>query len=183
MLHVPSGYTDARFSPGVGIGFLRDLPLNKARTWAIAPGLGYSFDTFGNNVLTQGTPEAPTWMIKSSNTIGKNKYLIHQLELPIEFRWRTSTPESHQFWRVYAGIKLGYRWYQEYVYSAEDDTFLRTQIPHLNRWSCTTYLVAGWNTWNIYAGYYWLPFFENAELQGYPLKLRAFQVGLMFYIL
>lgn len=183
MLHTPSGYSDARFSPGFGMGFLRDFPFNKARTWAIAPGLGYSFDSYGNNLVVQGTYEQPTWSTKPSNSLSKNKYLIHQLELPIELRWRTSTPESHQFWRVYAGCKLGYRWYQEYVYAASDDAFVRTQIPNLNRWSLSTYLAAGWNTWNIYAGYDWLPFFEGASINGTDLHAKAFQVGLMFYIL
>src|SRR5690606_16254679 len=45
------GISQNKFSAGLGIGFLRDMPLNKARTFAVAAGLGYAFQNYNQNLL------------------------------------------------------------------------------------------------------------------------------------
>jgi hypothetical protein len=39
-----SGLRQNKFSSGFSIGFLRDMPVNKNRTFAVAVGLGYSLN-------------------------------------------------------------------------------------------------------------------------------------------
>ena len=40
----PSGFKQFGFSQGFTAGFLRDFPISKDRKWAIAPGVGYSYN-------------------------------------------------------------------------------------------------------------------------------------------
>ena len=44
------GIAQNKLSPGIAFGFLRDMPINKSRTFAIATGLGYSLNIFDNNL-------------------------------------------------------------------------------------------------------------------------------------
>lgn len=46
----PAGFRQHSLSSGITVGFLRDMPFNKKRTWAIAAGLGYSYNNLKNNI-------------------------------------------------------------------------------------------------------------------------------------
>ena len=91
-----NGIRQGRFTPSYSVGFLRDMPVNKSRTLAIAAGMGYSINNYNINYRTTDV----------NNTLGynllttfydKNKLVLHYIDLPLELRWRTSTPESHKF--------------------------------------------------------------------------------------
>jgi hypothetical protein len=45
----PSGFSQNSFSSGFTFGFLRDMPINATRTFAIAPGLGFSYQNYHQN--------------------------------------------------------------------------------------------------------------------------------------
>src|SRR5690606_24936690 len=47
----PAGYTPNSISLGITAGFLRDIPVNEARTHAVAIGLGYSYNNIKNNLF------------------------------------------------------------------------------------------------------------------------------------
>lgn len=183
MQNAPSGFDQLKISPNIVFGFLRDFPINKKRTWAIASGLGYRLSIMNQNL---GIPENgnPNSYIILSGDFDKNKLTTHYLELPIEIRWRTSTPESHRFWRIYTGFKLSYLIQDQYKFEGSGTKIKQTGNSDLEKLQYGAYISSGWNTWNAYIYYGFNPIFKDATMiSGEKIKLNTFNIGLMFYIL
>lgn len=185
LLDRPTGISQNKFSSGFTGGFLRDMPINKKRTFAIATGLGLSYNKIFQNLLISKTNQETNYSIIQPG-INYNKNKIDQIfiDIPIEFRWRTSTPESHEFWRIYSGFKFSYLVLDKYVYvDSESKTILR-QNNDLNKLRFGAYLACGYNTWNFYAYYGLNPIFKSsAKLNNEAIGLNTLNLGLMFYIL
>jgi hypothetical protein len=47
--------SQSKFSTGLSAGFLRDMPINKDRTNAIAAGLGFTYNNTFKTLLLKGT--------------------------------------------------------------------------------------------------------------------------------
>lgn len=182
----PDGFKQNKFSPGISVGFLRDMPINKNRTWAIAAGLGYSLAVYNQNLVIDDSTSPTSYQIIGSDitNYSKDKLSLHFIELPIEIRWRNSTPESHKFWRIYSGLKLSYLFYDQYKLVSSDATIKSSNNKDLNKFHYGAYLAVGYNTWNIYA-YYGLNqiFKSSAKVDGEFIELGTVNFGLMFYIL
>jgi hypothetical protein len=182
--NTPTGLSEGKFTPSFSLGFLRDMPINKNRTVAIAAGIGYAINNFNQNILISETDGNPHYdFIASGVNFDKNKLTLHYVEMPVEFRWRTSTPESHIFWRVYTGLKMSYLVYDRSKYSDGQDKIIVTNNKDLNKLQYGAYVAAGRNTWNFYAYYGLNPIFKSAELNGKRMDMTTFNMGLMFYIL
>ena len=160
------------------------MPFNKNRTKSIAAGIGYSINNYNQNILiseTNGIIEYnPTSSLISYDT---NKLTLHYLDIPVEFRWRTSTPESHKFWRVYTGFKFSYLVYDRSKYVDSQVTNEVTGNSDLNKFQYGTYLSVGYNTVNFYIYYGLNPIFKSAVLNGNSLDVNTLNFGFMFYIL
>lgn len=180
--NVPAGFNQNKISAGISLGFLRDFPINKNRTWAIAAGLGYSYSGMNQNLGIQEVGDKNEYRIITSG-FSKNKLIFHYVDVPIELRWRTSTPQSHKFWRVYTGFKVSYLFFDQYKYQAESTKITRNGNPDLNKLQYGAYMAAGWNTWNAYIYYGLNPIFQSASVGSETVKMRHFNIGLMFYIL
>lgn len=178
-----------KFSSGFCVGFLRDMPINKSRTFAFAAGLGYSLNIYNSNLYIYKTTNFAggtdnNYEILSSDIYyDKNKLSLHYLDLPIEFRWRSSTPESHKFWRVYTGLKLSYLIGDRYKFVNDVKSIVYKGNKDLNKIQYGCYIVAGLNTWNFYAYYGLNPIFKSAKINNEQVKMVSFNVGLQFYIL
>lgn len=182
--HRPEGLRQNKFSSGFSLGFLRDMPFNKTRTWAIAVGLGYAINNFNQNLqITENGSEHDYNLIDSEIAYDKNKIILHYVELPIEIRWRTSTPQSHKFWRVYTGVKFSYLVFDRYKYADGDHKFSNSSNDDFNKLQYGIYLATGYNTWNLNVYYGLNPIFKSAKLNGEPIDMHTLNVGLMFYIL
>jgi hypothetical protein len=182
----PEGVRQNKFSAGFYAGMLRDMPINDSRTVSIAAGLGYSLQNYSYNLIIAGDADNPSYSIinEQQNFYNKNKLSLHFVELPVEFRWRTSTPESHRFWRVYTGLKFSYLFHSRSVYEGEPQNALVKQNADLNQLRYGLYLSTGYNTWNFYIYYGLNPLFKkDAQLDGKPLDMKTLNMGLMFYIL
>lgn len=181
----PEGVRQNKFSPGFSIGFLRDMPFNEKRTWAVAAGLGYAFSNFSHNIfIARPGDEAYYSLVPEDASYDKNKISFHFAELPIELRWRTSTPESHKFWRVYSGFKLSYLFADRYKFDGNGGSFIIKSNKDLNKLLYGVYLSAGYNTWNFHIYYSLNPMFKSARFEnGNELTMQTLNVGLMFYIL
>lgn len=180
----PSGYTQYALSVNLTAGFLRDIPLNEARNKAIAIGLGYSYNNIKHNLLINRIGDSRSYFVDTEDSFDKNKLVLHYLELPIELRWRNSNSISHKFWRVYAGFKVSYLFADKAQYIFSNTKTTVTGNEDLNKFVYGTYISAGWNTWNLYAYYGLNPIFKSGILSdGENVKLRSFNLGLMFYIL
>jgi hypothetical protein len=111
----PSGLSQKKFSVGLSAGFLRDMPINDDRTIAIASGL-VSLTIITMKIFYIVGQETVYSIIDSKTVYNKNKFKQLLIDVPIEFRWRTSTYESHKFWRLYGGFKFSYLLYSKSVF-------------------------------------------------------------------
>lgn len=183
--HKPVGLSQKKFSTGFSLGFLRDMPINKDRTVAIASGLGFSYNNYNENLAITGTGQMPVYfMIDSKASYNKNKFTQLLIDLPIEFRWRTSTYESHKFWRIYGGAKFSYLLYDRSIFNDADGKIIISSNKDFNKFLYGLYVSAGYNTINVYA-YYGLNsiFKKSAEVDGQKLDIKSLNIGLIFYIL
>ena len=185
LLDTPKGVSQNKFSAGFTGGFLRDMPINKKRTVALATGLGVTYNKYFQTLVVSSLNNVAQYEIIARGTqYDKNKFEEILIDLPLQFRWRNSTAESHKFWRIYAGFKLSYvaLGRSKYVDSGYDITV--TDNADLNKLRVGAFLVWGYNTWNFY-GYYGLtPIYKSsAQLNNQSVGMNALHVGLMFYIL
>jgi len=184
LVNRPLGITQNKFTPSFSLGILRDMPFNKNRTKSIAAGIGYSINNYNQNILiseTNGIIEYnPTSSLICYDT---NKLTLHYLDIPIEYRWRTSTPESHKFWRVYTGFKFSYLVYDRSKYVDSQTTIKVTGNSDLNKFQYGTYLSVGYNTVNFYVYYGLNSIFKSAVLNGKSIDVNTLNFGFMFYVL
>lgn len=185
LIDKPKGIKNEGFSGGIYAGFLRDMPINKRRNVAIAAGFGYAYNYYGHNLFAgqNDTGEMQYIALNSDYSYTRNRFVTHEVEFPLEFRWRTSTPTSYKFWRVYAGVKFSYVFYYNSKYMGEE-TILVANIPDFNRLRAGLTLSLGWNTFNFQAYYGLNPFFnDDAKIDGENVNLNTLRIGIIFYIL
>ncbi len=168
----PDGFKQFSFSPGITFGFLRDFPISKNRHWAIAPGIGYSYNNikqFINSVEIVSATE--------NNTTDNIRTIIssHTIDFPLEIRWRNATPNSHSFWRIYTGFKTSYVFNSKLESTTENTK--ESILDEINRLQYGAYISVGFNTWNPYIYYGINPIFKEGS------KMSNFNVGFIFYIL
>lgn len=184
--NTPNNFSQQGFSTGFSLGFIKDMPINKQRNIAIAVGFGYGLNTFNQNILVSKNSfgQYEYSILSGSDTYSKNKFTTHMLELPIEFRWRTSTPTQYDFWRIYAGFKLGYTFANTTKHVGDLGAFKHHNVAGFNNFQYGLTLSAGYNTWNIHL-YYALNsiFKDDVLIDGTKTDLNAVKLGLMFYIL
>lgn len=182
----PDGISSTDFSTGFHFGFIRDLPVNIKRNWAIGLGLGVSTNSYNQNLAITENANGLEFNNTDTflNSVTKNKFTTYLVDVPMEFRWRTSTPTEYKFWRIYPGIKFSYLLYNST--RLESDNF-NQQLSNLNEFNKIQYgltLSAGYGTWNFHL-YYGLNsiFKDSANFNGESIDLKAVKFGLMFYIL
>ena len=181
----PKDITQNKLSTGIALGFLRDMPINKKITVAIAVGLVYSLAIYNQNLGISNANGINSYQVLDPNiSFSKNKLSFHYIDVPIEFRWRNSTPESHIFWRVYTGLKLSYLFYDEYKSVSSFGTTKQSHNSDFNQFQYGVYVAVGWNTWNFYAYYGLNPLFKSsAKIDNQSIDMNTVNFGLMFYIL
>jgi len=179
----PNDFSQNSFSTNLTTGFLRDIPVNQARTYAVAIGLGYSYSNIKHNLKTSGAGNMPVYEI--AEDFDKNKLVLHYLELPIELRWRGSDAVSHKFLRVYTGFKFSYLFYDKsQFYPNEGEIIKIRNNTDLNKLVYGAYLSIGWNTWNAYAYYGINSIYKSGGLSPQePIEINNLHLGLIFYIL
>lgn len=182
----PKGVSQSGFSSGFHLGFIKDIPINKRRNSAIGVGLGVSVNSFNQNLLINETPRGTLLSVLDRTEIDytKNKFSSYMLEMPLEYRWRTSTAEEYKFWRVYTGVKLGYVFANETKFKGDPNNVSLKNSDIFNDFQYGLTMSAGYNTWNFYVYYALNPVFNStAKLNGETLDMNAIKIGLMFYIL
>lgn len=186
LVNTPEGVSNEGFSGGLHFGFLRDMPINERRNIALAAGLGYAVNKYGYTMFIGEDDTNNTTFVALTDdfTYDKNRFVTHQIEMPIEFRWRTSTPEFYRFWRIYTGFKLGYVYYHKATFVQDNNRIQQTAIPEFDKLRTSLFLNFGYNTFNFQVQYNFNPFFnKDATLEGQPIDLSALKIGLIFYIL
>jgi hypothetical protein len=179
---IPAGFSQNGFSSGINIGFLRDMPINKKRTFAIAVGMGFSYNKWHNNLKTSEPSSVPIYEIVDKNSFSRNKTEQVFFDLPIELRWRNSTPESHKFWRIYTGFKFRYLLFDKSKYIG-NETIVVLKNSDFNQLQYGPYLAVGFNTWNLNVYYGLNSIYKSAKINNESLEMQSLNIGLIFYIL
>ena len=172
----PDNFNQYSFSTGLSAGFLRDFPISENRHWAIAPGIGYSFNDLKQNIDFSSISNG------SETEIVKSRILLHYIDLPLEIRWRNATPDSHKFWRIYGGFMASYLLNGKFKYEGSFGSGTENINDLLNKFQYATYLTFGFNTWNAYIHYGLNPFFDKNKTAT-ENNVTTLKIGLMFYIL
>ena len=186
LINKPENVSQSGFSIGLHLGFIRDFPINNARTKAIGVGLGLSTNTYNQNLLINDDVNSTEFVVLDNTQIdfSKNKFFTHLIELPIEYRWRTSTPTSYKFWRIYGGFKLGYIFRNGTRFEGDLGSLKTINSDAFQKIQYGLTLTTGYNTWNFHV-YYGLNalFKDQVTSEQEPLDLSEIRVGLMFYLL
>ncbi|TJY34601.1 porin family protein [Pontimicrobium aquaticum] len=185
LTNMPNDMYQNGFSSGFHLGFIKDMPINKRRNVALGIGLGYSTNSINNNLLiTQVADNTYTYELLNDSEFTKNKFVQHLVELPIEFRWRTSTATTYKFWRVYTGIKFGYVFASNTKFKNASNTDKINNIKDFNELQYGLTLAVGYDSWNLFIHYNLNSIFEDkARLNGSSIDTKMLKIGIMFYIL
>ena len=108
------GFRSNGLSQAFSLGFIRDFPLNINSNKALGMGLGYGITNLGSNLTAHENESDRSYdlhLIPNTRLASKNRLISHFFELPIQYRWRTSTPTQYAFWRVYTGYLLRYNFF------------------------------------------------------------------------
>src|SRR5699024_5016884 len=112
-----------------------------------------------------------------------NRYTTYMLEMPLQFRWRTSDASSYKFWRIYTGFQLGYIYYFRSRFKQPGKKIIQTDVDSLNRLRYGVTFSFGYNTFNFIVYYSLNSLFDGKTLDGNDVGLSPLKVGLIFYIL
>ena len=176
MLNLPDRISQSGFSFGLGIGFIKDFPLNKRRNIALGAGLGYGLNNYYFNVkLDAETPSA------NGNLDANNKIIMHTVELPVELRFRGSTASKYKFWRFYPGIKIAYAFAKNTSFGKSADFDVK-DIVEINEFLYGLTFSAGYNKWNLHFYYGLNDLFNETPNNDYNISISDIRVGLIFYI-
>jgi len=184
---IPEGVSSKGISGGITLGYLRDMPINKRRSLAVAVGLGFSYDQFGQNILIEEDDQNNTiYTILPSETDFKyNRLSVFVIEAPIELRWRSSTPTEYKFWRVYAGFRLGYTMWNKSSFKSSSLKITNSNINEFDKLRLATFLSLGYSKFNLFVQYNINPFFNNDAIteDGQQVDFNGIKLGLIFYLL
>jgi len=184
LINKPTDVTQRNLSYGLHGGIIKDLPLNSDRTFALGVGLGYAVNSYYTSLLATDSTIGIIYSIDDGILgVKRSKIENHLVEMPIELRWRNSSPEEFKFWRIYTGLKLGY------IFSARSKLVTESDKTSFNnsdilRFQYGLMFNFGYNTFNIHI-YYSLShlFNDGVLLESEEITMKPLRVGLIFYIL
>jgi hypothetical protein len=179
LLKLPDNFSKTGFSYNVGMGFIKDLPVNKARNIGFGVGLGYSinahyFNIKENTDVPEDDPEA--------KELKSNKIALYMVEVPIQFRIRNSTPFSYKFFRFYPGVLFSYAFAQNHNLRQNED-FDVNDVIDINKFQYGVNMSVGYNKWNFYMYYGLTDLFNETESNPYQIEARELKLGIALFFL
>ena len=180
LLNKPSGFNQNGISGGITVGYIRDFPLNERRNVALGVGLGYAYNAYNQNLKIA---DNGLYEIIHNDDFNSNRLTTYTIELPLEFRWRTSTATNYSFWRIYTGVKLGYVFANKSKYTDDIDIIKVKNIDEFQNFQYGLTFSAGYSSFNISLYYGLNSLFKEAYIGDKPIDLKQLNIGLMFYIL
>jgi hypothetical protein len=179
-LNRPDEYQRTGLPVGFHMGFIKDIPLDSRSRFAFGIGAGYVIGTYKHNIQLPAYTMEDFGVINASGTLH-----THALELPLVFRWRTSTPEIQPFVRIYAGVRVNYIFYARNIFRQEGENKVVTHVTHLiDPIQYGPYLSVGYGNLNLYFTYSIKPLFirSSSSQQRDVWDLKEIKMGLRFYI-
>ena len=123
---------------------------------------------------------------RTDGSYSRNKLNYTTVDLPIEFRWRTSTPKTYNFWRIYPGIKFSYIISSRSKYVGDLGNITLRDIDNFNAFQYGLTLSAGYSGVNLFVYYGFQSLFKSgtSTIDNILLdQITSLQFGLSFYIL
>ena len=187
LVNKPNDMSQSGFSGGVHFGYIRDMPLNQRRNLALGIGIGLSIDTYSQNLFIgeSNSGQSIFEVIDGDIDFDTNRFSTHVVEIPIQFRWRTSSiGDDKAFWRIYTGINLGYMYYFKSVFEQQGNKVNQTDLDELDRTTFDYYFSFGKSKINFFFRYSLNSLFEAKLLDSQEnLNLNIIKAGVVFYIL
>jgi len=184
LLGLPENVNQRNLSYGLQAGFIKDIPINRSRTIAIGIGMGYGVYSYYSNLRAEETSTGFEYsVIGDIDSLKRSKVETHILELPLELRWRNSNAIDYKFWRIYAGVKLGYviGGRSKFVSDNLKESFYNTDIRQFQYGLTFNF---GYNTFNVHAYYALNALFDDqTTIDGIDISMKPLRIGLIFYIL
>ncbi|SDR67252.1 Outer membrane protein beta-barrel domain-containing protein [Polaribacter sp. KT25b] len=177
----PSGVTKSSFSYAVSTGFLKDIILNKKGSFSFALGVGYGFDFFNHDLKVSEINNST--FFDTSENISSNVFKAHNLEFPLEIRWRTSTAKRYEFWRIYTGVKFLYNISNTFQFTENETAYKYKDVSAYRKLQYGLTFSAGYTEFNAYLFYSLTPVFEKGTINGENIDTRVLKFGLIFYLL
>ena len=178
LLDAPEGVTQNKLSHTFSFGFIRDMPFTANRNLALGVGLGVAYNVIYTNYQYDSIENS--FLFVPNDIV--NQWNSSEIEIPIEFRWRDSSPTNYHFWRVYAGI-VGYYTLNATQHSRNGLSDSKTALS-LDKFRLAFRLNVGNNTWNLTYSFPIDTLFETIEpFQNKPFStIKYAKLGLIFYI-
>jgi hypothetical protein len=179
LLNLPDNFSITGFSYNVAMGFIRDIPVNKARNIGFGVGLGYSinahyFNIKENTDVPEDDPEV--------KELKSNKIALYMIEVPVQFRVRNSTPLKYKFFRFYPGLLFSYAFAQNHNLRQNED-FDVNEVIDINKFQYGINMSVGYNKWNFYIYYGLTDLFNETESNPYKIEAREIKLGIAIYFL
>jgi hypothetical protein len=181
LFNQPAAIGGSGFSYGFSAGFIKDIPFRRQGDISLGIGIGYGFDTFNHGLKVDKSANVYSFSI--DNTINSNKFSIHTIEFPVEFRWRTSSAKKYKFWRIYTGVKFGYNLSNKFSYVDNGINTVFKNITNFKKFQYGLTISAGYDAFVAHLYYGLTPLLENASLGGNKIDTKMLKLGLIFYIL
>lgn len=184
---MPAGMSQSGLSGGFHAGYIRDMPVNQRRNLSFGIGLGYALNTYSHNLFIGEDTNGNTIFSVIDNDIGysTNRFVTHEIEVPLHFRWRTSSiNDNTSFWRIYAGVNFGYISYFKSTFEQANNSVTQTKLKELDRLRWSLYFSFGKSKINFFLKYTLNPMFDAKLTDSMEsVNVRVIQTGIVFYIL
>lgn len=177
----PATISRSSFSYSISTGFIKDISFNKSGNISVGIGIGYGIDFFNHKLKVEEFNNITVF--NTSANLNSNVFRSHNLELPLELRWRTSTAKSYDFWRIYGGIKFLYNLSNKFQFTENTSEFIYKNVNSYNSLQYGLSLSAGYDAFNVNFYYSLTPLFNNATINGEEINTSILKFGLIFYIL
>ncbi|MGB3591778.1 MAG: porin family protein [Nonlabens sp.] len=180
------GFSQNGFSGGLHLGFIRDMPLNKQRNLAIGLGAGLSTNVYNTNLYIGPQMEGITQyqLFNDNLETGSNRFYTNLVEVPLQLRWRTSTPTRFTFWRVYAGFKFSYLFHFNSSSKVSLGNHSENDPTGLDRLRYAATLSIGNGSFNAFIDYNLNALIDAPLASGIAsIELQPIKIGIKFYLL
>ncbi len=177
----PSEVSGSGFSYGLSSGFIKDFILNKQGSLSVGLGIGYNFDSFNHGLRVSEQNNEVTFEV--DNSLSTNELLVHNLEFPLEFRWRNSNAKTYKFWRVYLGVKASYNFSNNFKFNDGTQSFAFKNVSRYNKWQYGLTLSVGYDAFTLHTYYGLNPILKDSSLGTSDISTKIMRIGLIFYLL
>ena len=181
LINQPTTITRSSFSYALSAGFIKDITLNQEGTFSFGLGVGYGYQNINHQLRVEEINGAT--IFGNSSGLTDNTFTVQNLEFPLEIRWRTSSSNKYDFWRIYTGIKFLYNMGNRFEFIENSNRFSYWNVSAYNNFQYGLTLSVGYDAINANLFYGLTPIFSEASFNNESINTKILQFGIVFYIL